>query len=194
MIDTQGKLLVAPPSMPDWRFQKSVVYIWRHDVSGAAGVIINKKCEKPTFAHVCNEGGLSRNEQVNPPVYYGGPVLNNIIGVLHSTEYSLKSTNTLLNGKVGFTLDRKILEDVAIGGGPQNKLITLGLANWNAGQLEEEIMHPRNPAMSWLIMDYDEKLVFGPLRNKKPDVIWEECVSVAVKNKTAEITSKIFKN
>ena len=120
--------------------------------------------------------------------------MNNIVGVLHSTEYSLKSTNTLLNGKVGFTLDRKILEDVAMGGGPQNKLITLGLANWNAGQLEEEIMHPRNPAMSWLIMDYDEKLVFGPLRNKKPDVIWEEYVSVAVKNKTAEITSRIFKN
>ena len=194
MIDTQGKFLIAPPSMPDWRFQKSVVYIWRHDVSGAAGVIINKKCEKPTFAHLCFEGGLSRNQQVNPPVYYGGPVLNNIVGVLHSTEYSLKSTNTLLNGKVGFTLDRKILEDVAMGGGPQNKLITLGLANWNAGQLEEEIMHPRNPAMSWLIMDYDEKLVFGPLMDKKPDVIWEEYVSVAVKNKTAEITSRIFKN
>ena len=44
MIDTQGKLLVAPPGMSDWRFQKTVVYVWRHDVSGAAGVIINKKC------------------------------------------------------------------------------------------------------------------------------------------------------
>ena len=42
MNDTQGKLLVAPPGMPDWRFQKTVVYMWRHDVSGAAGVIINK--------------------------------------------------------------------------------------------------------------------------------------------------------
>ena len=83
IIDAQGKLLVAPPNMPDWRFQKSVVYIWRHDVSGAAGVIINKRCEKPTFMHVCQEGGISRNQQVQPPVYYGGPVLNNIIGVLH---------------------------------------------------------------------------------------------------------------
>ena len=42
MTDTQGKLLVAPPGMPDWRFQKTVVYMWRHDVSGAAGVVINK--------------------------------------------------------------------------------------------------------------------------------------------------------
>ena len=194
IIDAQGKLLVAPPNMPDWRFQKSVVYIWRHDVSGAAGVIINKRCEKPTFMHVCQEGGISRNQQVNPPVYYGGPVLNNIIGVLHSTDYRIRSTTALKEGDVGFTLDRKILEDIAMGGGPKNKLITLGLANWDAGQLEEEIEHPRNPAMSWLMMDYDEKMIFGQLDDDKSDAIWEECVSIAVKNKTAEITSKIFKD
>tara|TARA_E500000331_G_scaffold339916_1_gene370666 strand:+ start:434 stop:1018 length:585 start_codon:yes stop_codon:yes gene_type:complete len=194
MIDTQGQLLIAPPNMPDWRFQKSVVYIWRHDVSGAAGVIINKRCQKPTFQHVCQEGGISRNKGVNPPVYYGGPVLNNIIGVLHSTEYKLKTTNSLLNGNVGFTLDRKILEDVAMGGGPKNKLVTLGMANWDAGQLEEELEHPRNPAMSWLIMDYDEKTVFGQLDSDKPEAIWEECVSTAIKDKTKEITSKVFKD
>ena len=194
MIDTQGQLLIAPPNMPDWRFQKSVVYIWRHDVSGAAGVIINKRCQKPTFQHVCQEGGISRNKGVNPPVYYGGPVLNNIIGVLHSTEYKLKTTNSLLNGNVGFTLDRKILEDVAMGGGPKNKLVTLGMANWDAGQLEEELEHPRNPAMSWLIMDYDEKTVFGKLDSDKPEAIWEECVSTAIKDKTKEITSKVFKD
>ena len=194
MIDTQGQLLIAPPNMPDWRFQKSVVYIWRHDVSGAAGVIINKRCQKPTFQHVCQEGGISRNKGVNPPVYYGGPVLNNIIGVLHSTEYKLKTTNSLLNGNVGFTLDRKILEDVAMGGGPKNKLVTLGMANWDAGQLEEELEHPRNPAMSWLIMDYDEKTVFGQLDSDKPEAIGEECVSTAIKDKTKEITSKVFKD
>jgi|TARA_Y100000592_G_scaffold97138_1_gene167144 putative transcriptional regulator len=194
MIDTQGKLLVAPPNMPDWRFRKSVVYMWRHDVSGAAGVIINKKCEKPTFEHVCQEGAISRNQQVNPTIYYGGPVLTNIIGVLHSTEYKIKSTNMTAEGKVGFTLDRKILEDIAMSGGPLNKIVTLGMANWDAGQLEEEIEHPRNPAMSWLLMDYDEKLVFGQDPALKPDEIWEDFVSRSVRNKTLEITSKIFKN
>jgi len=32
------------------------------------------------------------------------------------------------------------------------------------------------------------------LADSKPDDIWEECVSRAVRNKTAEITSKLFKN
>jgi len=194
MIDTSGKLLIAPPNMPDWRFQKSVVFIWRHDVSGAAGVIINKKCKKPTFEHICQEGGINRNEQVRPPVYYGGPVLNNIVGILHSTDYRLASTSTINGMDVGFTLDRKILQDVAMGGGPLNKLITMGLANWDSGQLEEEIENPRNPAMSWLIMDYDEKTVFGQDPETEPALIWEECVSKAIKTKTSEITSKIFKD
>ena len=44
MNDAQGKLLIAPPRLPDWRFQKSVIYMWKHDIGGASGVIINKKC------------------------------------------------------------------------------------------------------------------------------------------------------
>ena len=194
MIDTQGKLLIAPPNMPDPRFRKTVVYIWRHDVSGAAGVVINKKCQQPDFKHICNEGIIHRLPKVNHPVYYGGPILNNVVGVLHSTEYKLASTNTLIEDTVGFTLDSKILEDVAKGSGPLNRMITLGMASWNSSQLEEEIEHPHTPAMSWLLLDYDEKLVFGQLADSKPDDIWEDCVSRAIRNKTAEITSKVFRD
>jgi len=194
MIDTQGKLLVAPPNMPDPRFAKTVIYIWRHDVSGAAGVMINKKCQQPDFRHVCNEGMIHRLPTVNHPVYYGGPIMNNVIGVLHSTDYTLKSTNTLISDDVGFTLDRKILEDIARGKAPNNMMITMGMANWNAGQLEEELEHPYNPAMSWLVLDYDEKLVFGQEHGDRADDIWKECVTLAITNKTQEITSKIFKD
>jgi putative AlgH/UPF0301 family transcriptional regulator len=99
-----------------------------------------------------------------------------------------------VDSKVGFTLDRKILEVIARGDGPSNMLITLGMANWTTGQLEEEMEHPRNPAMSWLVMDYDEKFVFGQLDDDKPDDLWESCVSQAIRAKTREITSKVFKD
>jgi len=121
-------------------------------------------------------------------------VLTNVVGVLHSTEYRLASTNTLIEGTVGFTLDSKILQDVARGGGPLNTMITLGMASWNSSQLEEEIEHPHAPQMSWLMLDYDEKLVFGQLADSKPDHIWEDCVSRAIRSKTAEITSKVFRD
>tara|TARA_A100001011_G_scaffold347247_1_gene384177 strand:+ start:143 stop:721 length:579 start_codon:yes stop_codon:yes gene_type:complete len=192
MIDTQGQLLVAPPNMPDWRFQKTVVYIWRHDVSGAAGVIINKRCTHPTFEHICDEGSINRLSKIKPPVFYGGPILNNIIGVLHSKDYMLGSTNTGKSQELAFTLDRKILESIAQGGGPKQKLITLGMANWDQGQLEAELdaVPPRTKTMSWLLLPYDKDILFGP----QTEDLWEICVSRAVKNKTKELTSKYFKD
>mgnify|MGYP002700975431 FL=1 len=195
VLDTQGKLLIAPPNMPDPRFRKSVMYIWKHDVSGAAGVIINKKCQQPDFKHICKEGNILSAPNINHPVYYGGPIMTNVVGVLHSTDFTLKSTSRVgMLNDAGFTMDRKILEVIAQGGGPKNKVITLGLANWSTGQLEEELEHPRNPAMSWLIMDYNEKFVFEQLTKEKPDIIWENFVSQAIQNKTQEITAKVFKD
>ena len=44
-----GKILISPPKMRDWRFAKSLVYIWKHDVSGAGGVIVNKKVNTATI-------------------------------------------------------------------------------------------------------------------------------------------------
>ena len=49
---------------------------------------------------------------------------------------------------------------------------------------------PRPKSLSWLILPYDEKIVF----TDKPEEMWEHCVNLAVSNKTAEITSKIFKD
>ena len=192
MSDIQGKLLVAPPNMPDWRFRKTVIYVWRHDITGAAGVIINKKCNHPDFQHICEEGRINRNLQINPPVYYGGPILNNLIGVLHTKDFQLGSSNINKLYPLAFTLDRKMLEVIAQGGGPKQKLVLMGMANWEAHQLEDEIdaIPPRKPAMSWLVLPCDEKLISGP----QPIDLWDMCVSRAVENKTKEITDKIFKN
>jgi putative transcriptional regulator len=192
MTDTQGKLLVAPPGMPDWRFQKTVIYMWRHDVAGAAGVIINKKCQHPDFKHVCSEGNVHRNPDVNPPVFYGGPVLTNILGVLHSKDWQIGSSNTDNQQPLAFTLDKKILDTIAKGGGPEKQIITLGMCNWEQGQLESELdpQPPRPKTMSWLVLPYDEEIVFGPKREDH----WETCVNKAVSDKTAEFTDKFFKS
>ena len=191
MIDVQGKFLVAAPKLPDWRFQKSVIYMWKHDVAGANGVIINKKCQHPNFRHVCTEGNVKIKDNIDAPVYYGGPVLTNVVGVLHSVDTMLASSNRLQNQDVAFTLDRKMLEMVANGTGPKQKIITLGMSQWEQGQLEAEMeaAPPRPASMSWLVLDYDPKIIFGP----QTEDLWEMCVSRAVRNKTKEITSKIFK-
>ena len=192
MIDAQGKLLVAAPKLPDWRFQKSVIYVWKHGVAGANGIIVNKKCQHPDFRHVCMEGNVKIKDHIDAPVYYGGPVLTNVVGVLHTKEVLLASSNHSQNQDIAFTLDRKMLEMVANGEGPNNKMITLGMAQWERGQLEAEFeaAAPRPKSMSWLMLDYDPTIVFGP----QPEDLWDTCVSRAIRNKTQELTSKIFKD
>jgi putative transcriptional regulator len=192
MIDTQGKLLVAPPKLPDWRFQKSVVYMWKHDVSGACGIIVNKKCNHPDFKHVCKEGGIQVSNNADVPVYYGGPVLTNIVGVLHTKDVLLASSNHNNNLDIAFTLDRQMLLNIAAGKSPKKKIITLGMAQWSSGQLEAEFeaLPPRPASSSWLVLDYDPEIIFGP----QPKDLWEMCVSRAVENKTKEILSHNFKD
>ena len=68
----------------------------------------------------------------------------------------------------------------------------MGMAQWESGQLEDELeaANGRPQTASWLVLDYDPKIVFGP----QPVDTWQMCVSRAVENKTKEITNKIFKD
>jgi len=189
MNDVQGKLLIAPPRLPDWRFQKAVVYMWKHDVSGSSGVIINKICNNPIFDTICKNGNIKRKPEVNPKIYYGGPCLTNILGCLHTGDYKISTTNFSRNS-IGFTLDKKILEDIAQSKGPKSYLITMGMASWEIGQLESEMdaIPPRSPAMSWLVLDYDPQLLFGA----KTKDFWEKCVQRSIEEKSKEIVDKAF--
>jgi putative transcriptional regulator len=186
-----GRLLVAPPKMRDWRFAKSVVYIWKHDVAGAAGIIINRPLISPTFKTVCEESEITHNPDISPVLYYGGPVMNAMVGMLHTLDYDIDTTNKVSNG-LGFTLDRRAIEDLAQGVAPANFIVTMGMASWDSGQLEQEISaeYPRSEGDSWLVMDYQRELVFHP--NVKD--IWEMSLNMAVEQSTNRFTSRVFKN
>lgn len=185
-----NKILIAPPKMQDWRFAKSIVYLWKHDSEGAGGVIINKKVTAPTFENVCNEGKIKRRSDINPTIFYGGPVMTNLVCCLHSLDYKLPTTN-FASHNLGFTLDKTIIEDIAKGQGPRKYLLTMGLASWDRGQLEQEIqaLPPRSKTGSWLNIDYNEAIVFGP----KLQNLWQDCVATCIAKKTRSLTDKIFK-
>jgi putative transcriptional regulator len=184
-----NKLLIAPPKMTDWRFSKSVVYLWKHDQSGAGGVIVNKKVNAPTFENICSEGSIKKRPDVDPIIFYGGPVMTNLVCCVHTLDYKLNTTN-VSNKNIGFTLDKTIIEDIAKGKGPRKYLLTMGLCSWNAGQLESEIesLPPRQKTGSWLKLDYSEDIVFGP----KLETLWQDCLGSCIAEKTKSITNKIF--
>ena len=186
-----GKLLVAPPSMRDQRFAKSVVYIWKHDVIGAAGVILNRPLDEPTWHHVCDEAGILCIDSINPTLYWGGPVMTQVIGCLHTLDYKIPTTN-IDSEHLGFTMDKRVINDIARGDSPRDYIVTMGVATWASGQLEEELSapEPRSKHESWLPLDYDPNIIW----NGDNTEMWNACVNMAASQHSREFTSKLLRD
>src|ERR1700750_2187040 len=70
-----GRFLVAAPSMPDERFQKSVVFMCKHDDDGALGIIVNNKVDDLPLGQVYKQLGIDGAKAAAlQPVLFGGPV------------------------------------------------------------------------------------------------------------------------
>jgi putative transcriptional regulator len=150
-----GRFLVAAPSMPDKSFQKSVVFICKHDRDGALGIIVNNKVEDLPLRQVYKQLGIDVPESAaERPVLFGGPVEPTKGLVLHSADYKREET-LLIEGGMALTASVEILKDMAGGSGPKQAWLALGHSGWEPGQLEDEMQDN-----AWLVVDADAALVF----------------------------------
>ena len=150
-----GRFLVAAPSMPDERFQKSVVFICKHDDDGALGIIVNNKVEDLPLGQVYKQLGIEvSTAAAERPVLFGGPVETSRGLVLHSADYKREET-LLIDGGMALTASMEILKDMAGGSGPKNAWLALGHSGWAPGQLDREMQDN-----AWLVVDGDAGLVF----------------------------------
>ena len=190
-MDLSGKFLVAPPTMRDWRFAQTVVYLWKHDLNGASGVIINRPVESSRLIDICRDGNIRVGEGIDSPINYGGPIGENIVGCLHTLDWASPNTNQF-DTELGFTLDRQIIANIAQGRGPAQYIVTMGMATWSAGQLEAEIAAepPRNKNESWLVMDFDPNVIW----HGKIDHMYSSCVSIAVSEQSRNYVSKYLRD
>ena len=148
-----GRFLVAAPSMPDERFQKSVVFICKHDDDGALGIIVNNKVDDLPLGQVFKQLGID-GSGADRPVLFGGPVETSRGLVLHSADYKRDET-LLIEGGMALTASLEILKDMAGGSGPKNAWLALGHSGWAPGQLDQEMQDN-----AWLVVDADAELVF----------------------------------
>ncbi len=150
-----GRFLVAAPSMPDERFQKSVVFICKHDDDGALGIIVNNKVDDLPLGQVFKQLGIEVPQTAaEKPVLFGGPVETSRGLVLHSADYKRDET-LLIEGGMALTASLEILKDMAGGSGPKNAWLALGHSGWAPGQLDREMQDN-----AWLVVDGDADLVF----------------------------------
>ena len=97
---------------------------------------------------------------VKIPVYWGGPVNQNKILILHSQEYKNETTKNFKN--LSISSDYKILFEIADKKGPKKSLIILGISSWGPGQLEGEMEMEK-----WILSEINTDLIFEMDNAKK---------------------------
>ena len=153
-----GQFLVATDTLRDPRFARTVIYMVRHDASGAMGLVVNRPVRDMPLAPLLRQFGLDdRGATGSVRAHYGGPVEIGQGFMLHSTEYATQGTERVA-GDIALTPAPGVLSalgDLARGAGPRKSLFAVGYAGWAPGQLEGEIERG-----AWITVPADEALLF----------------------------------
>ena len=150
--------LVATKKMTDPRFKNTVIIMLENDEKGAWGIVINKPLTSIPLGSLIYKSRDATNKQkelynVKIPIYWGGPVNENNILVLHSKEYKNETTTNYKN--ISISSDYKILFDIADNKGPKKKLLIMGISSWGEGQLEGEMERE-----GWTLSEINLDLIF----------------------------------
>jgi putative transcriptional regulator len=151
-----NQFLIAMPGMSDPNFAQTVTLVCEHNAQGALGIVINRPLEM-TLGDVFEQLGLDskRSRVAADAVLQGGPVQTDRGFVLHTAEARWDST-LVVSERLYLTTSRDILDALARGEGPEEAVVALGYAGWDAGQLEAEVAQN-----AWLTVAVDERLVFA---------------------------------
>jgi putative transcriptional regulator len=172
MLSLSNHFLIAMPSMLDDDFERAVVFIFDHSKNGAAGLIINRPSDstiKQMFDRM--DIPLRRHDLREIRVFDGGPVYTERGFVLHEaqqtfevgqggnqmeTKTSFYASTLTVPGGLEMTTSHDVLDAISSGAGPRKVFVALGYAAWQAGQLEEELMHN-----DWLTAPAAHELIFN---------------------------------
>jgi putative transcriptional regulator len=165
-----GQFLVASPNMADPRFAHTVIYMVSHGEEGAMGLVVNRNYGRGPLKSLLRGFGVEKVKAEETVVlHYGGPVEQIRGFVLHSSDYKGPSTQVVA-GDVALSTGLDILNALASGRGPKQRLFLLGYAGWGSGQLEGEIA--RN---DWMTAPADDRLIFSD----DSENIWQEALKRA---------------
>ena len=150
--------LVATKKMTDPRFKNTVIIMLENNEKGAWGIVINKPLTLIPLGSLINKPRDATNKQkelynVKIPVYWGGPVNENNILILHSQEYKNETTTNYKN--ISISSDYNILFDIADNKGPKKNLVIVGISSWGEGQLEGEMERE-----GWILSEINLNLIF----------------------------------
>ena len=152
-----GSFLVALSELEGGFFENSITLLIEHSTSGAFGVIVNKPAEIDLSALFTADFELPNLEL---PVLLGGPVEQDHLYFLHSTERQYPQTVSI-NSEISLTTSREILNDLSKPCAIEHVLPLLGYAGWRAGNSNLNL----NRALGLLRLS--QKKSYSPLHTLK---------------------------
>lgn len=156
MNSLQNHFLIAMPSLQDPYFKRSVTFICEHDENGAMGIVINRPSNL-TLEEVLNQVDESievSEDKSDFRVVLGGPVSTDRGFILHTPQEGW-SASMKVTDQITLTTSKDILSVLGNEKSPDDILVALGYAGWEAGQLEEELKEN-----AWLAVEADPTLLF----------------------------------
>ena len=160
----KGQLLVATEAIKDPRFHRTVIYMVKHDATGAMGVVVNKPLGEAQLASLLSRLRRdTRGVTGSIRVHYGGPVETDIGLALHTNDWMIRESQLVGDG-IAITGDPAVLEAVARGKAARRVLFAVGYAGWGPAQLEREIDRG-----DWISVTADEPVIFDDNASTKWD-------------------------
>ena len=167
-VDLTHSFLLSMPQLQDGDFANSLVYLLEHGEFGAFGVIINQRMGM-TLGEVFEQLDIDDADPSTAAegVLRGGPVDEEHGLVLHPPGPKFDSTRDF-DGGVSLSSSRDVLEALAAGGAPHQRLVLLGHAGWAPGQLEIEI-----GSNAWLTCEADTDVIFNVPADRRREAAGE---------------------
>jgi putative transcriptional regulator len=157
-----GLLLIAKPQLSDPNFGRSVVLVTQASDGGTVGVILNRP--------------LGRTHSSGAPIFFGGPVMQEVIVALfHSEQTPGAPAFHVLKG-VYLSMHPGNVDPLLEGRGGGRHRVYMGFSGWAPGQLDSEMQRD-----GWYVLPASEEILF------RADTagMWDELVS-KVRGKRAE--------
>ena len=145
-------LLIAPPSIPDPRFRRTVMML-THDHDGGSFALCLNKPSRYICKDILQNLDNLQDLDVQFPMYWGGPMSPGTVWMLHSSEWRIEERTVEINEDWSMTSSESMFVSLADGDCPRQFRLMFGFCSWSPGQLESELKGapPWNPNHSWLL-------------------------------------------
>jgi putative transcriptional regulator len=155
-----GIILIADPFLKDPNFLRTVVFLCEHKEEGSFGFVLNRRYE-----NTLNEL-LPDLDDLNLPVYYGGPVQMDTIHFLHQYPEDIPGGEEVIKGVYWGGDFEKLVMMLKAGRIDHDKIrFYIGYSGWSDGQLKTELQEK-----SWLTVEGTRKLIF----HRNYEEIWKD--------------------